>query len=173
MDTDYTREGILQKLATYVSDKLATETSWARLLDEEDEAQAALHTRFSSRREVLTDKDDELEFLSHIEVFEGQPIYVENDRDLHTLRSFASGPTPYRHAMYNAAHGRSTLALDEKAEKDTPYRWFRISLEDLPRAKAAAVAYLISGTLPDWPELSNQEIVNSSLPPVEREDPAL
>ena len=155
---------ILSKLATLVHDQRIYDTNWGQLLDEEDEAHQELDERFGARRAALEAQEQEFEFLSHIQVFAGSPVWVEVDRLLTTYRSFTSSTQPARSVIFNAGHGHTTLALGLTGG-DSPYRYFRLDREDLDAAAREAGRWVTLGILPSWHEIDARELNATVEPP--------
>ena len=154
-----TRDAIFKRLETLEQERASNEVAWDALVGDEDIAYQEFEDRFGPRREFLEAQDQELEFLSKVQVIDGLPVYIDVQEFVTTVRSAESDPQVELSAMFNAAKGHSILAL---ASGQQPYRFFRLHQEDSPTARAAAIKWVTLTQMPDlsdWIEVSAKDLI--------------
>lgn len=151
-----TPEVTLQKLKTLEADRARNNNDWDKLHAEQDTAQALLDARFTPRWETLTAQEDEFEFLDHILVIDSHPLYYEDDRGLHTLRTLPSPTSPRRIAMFTLKPALATLSLNQE---EGDYRYFRFDTDEISVVRNHAYNWLLEGVLPPLAyEITRQQL---------------
>jgi hypothetical protein len=141
----WTPEDILLRLATHPSDRLDAIHARRQLLEEQSAAQAELDLRFSHHLNALATQELELDFLDHIQVLDGCPVYFEDDGTMTTGRTFAGEGAPARTAIFKSGIGESTLGINASPGKDG-FRSFHFPSSSL--AHGHALRWLVDGVVP-------------------------
>jgi hypothetical protein len=137
----WTPADILLRLATHRSDRTAAIYARHELLQERVVAQQELDESFNRRFNAIAIKELELDFLDHIQVFDGTPVYFHQDESgLTTSRTFT---TPTRTAIFKSTPGESTLGINAGQDDFRSFHFPSASL-----AHGHALRWLVDGVLP-------------------------
>jgi hypothetical protein len=136
---------ILARLATHKPDRMSAIYARQKLVAEQDVAYSELESRFKPRWDALDAQDEELDFLGQIQVIDGCPLHVENDRGLTTMRSFGEDGKAHRTALFKNGPGESTLGINAGPGKDG-FQSFHFSSASL--AHGHALRWLVDGVVP-------------------------
>ena len=137
----WTPEDILLRLATHQSDRLTAIYDRHQALEEQALAHSELEQRFRPRFNAIAAKEMELDFLDHIQILDGSPIYFEHDeRGMTTARTFT---TPARTAIFKSGPGASTLGINAGSDGFQSFHFASSSL-----AHGHALRWLADGVIP-------------------------
>jgi hypothetical protein len=136
-----TRASVLAALATLASDKEQADAQWAIFQQEE----ASTLVGLKARRDTLQSQLGQLAELACIEVIDGEPVYIRHDRSGSTYESVTT--LPARSARFSS-RPHTPFYLSSGAGDHHFYKGGRA----LEESRAAALAWVLSGILPDWPQ---------------------
>jgi hypothetical protein len=131
-------------LATLDTDFAVATADWSEFLTEKAQVEQSLQ----SRSIKLSSRLHDLEYLSRLQIIDGQMLYVHVYLYDEIYQQVPNGDdAPVHSATFNAASGHVTLWL---SAGDTSRSW-RLEAEDKEISRAAALAFVLSGTLPTAP----------------------
>ena len=137
----WTPEDILLRLATHPSDRTTTIYARHQLLEEQSLAYAELDQSFRQRFNAIATKEMELDFLDHIQVLDGCPVYFDQGKgSMTTAHTFT---TPARTAIFKSGPGESTLGINAGTDGFQSFHFASSSL-----AHGHALRWLVDAVVP-------------------------